>query len=346
MSTETIIFEEKYPHEKGFAAHFDKAIAPLLVTMEERRLRYLKISRWANVISYTVISLFLYFHLSGRIAEARLDADAVLPALIMLALAAAPAQIVRYFFEKRSKAELMPAIMSFFKDAQYRFDRHVPESVVKEFLICPSFNESKGSDCIEVPGKFMSSLLTLKYESGTGKNRRTVTNFQGVAVLITLPQPVEQPVALKIDQGSVLNWAGNVGTGYDRIALVDPVFEKVFEVFGKDQTQARAVLQPDVMELFLRLNFLFSNWRADIDALEKMTREVIANHNIEEVRGNLKASLMANYMGDKLLLLLKSDEQLFAPVSLKTSCLDLSLIRAVLYQINLMNELYGVLVKK
>jgi hypothetical protein len=100
------------------------------------------------------------------------------------------------------------------------------------------------------------------------------------------------------------------------------------------------------MELFLRLNFLFSNWRTDIDALEKMTREVIANHNIEEVRDNLKASLMANYMGDKLLLLLKSDEQLFAPVSLKTSCLDLSLIRAVLYQINLMNELYGVLVKK
>ena len=346
MNAETIIFEEKYPHEKGFSAHFDKAIAPLLLDMEEKRLKFLKLYRWANVISYSVISVFLYFHLSGRIAEARLDADAVLPALVMLALAAVPGQLVRYFFEKRSKAELMPAIMEFFKDAQYRFDKHVPETVVREFLICPSFNESKGSDCIEVPGKFMSSLLTLKYESDSGKNRRSTIKFRGIAMLITLPKPVGQQVALKIDRGSVGNWLLNVGTGYERIPLVDPVFEKVFEVFGKDQVEARDVLQPDVMELFLRLNFLFSNWKTDIDELEKMTREVIANHNIEEVRDNLKASLMANYKDKQLLLLLKTEEDMFSPVSLKSSCLDLGMIRAVLYQINLMNELYGVLVKK
>jgi hypothetical protein len=346
MVEQEIHFEEKYAHEKGFAAHFERFIAPLLLELEEKRLRYLKMARWANVISYTILAAVFYFNVSGRITAIRLDADAVLPVLLLIALAAAPAQIVRYLFEKRSKAELMPAIMKFYKDAQYRVDKYVPVSVVKEFLICPSFNESKGSDCIEVPGKFMSSLLTLKYESGTGKNRRNVVKFQGVAMLVTLPKAVEQPVAVKRDYGRWLNWANNAGSGYDRIELVDPVFEKVFEVFGKDQVQARAILQPDVMELFLRLNFLFSNWKADIDELEKMTRAVIANHNIEEVRDNLKASLMANYMGDKLLLMIKTDEQLFAPVSLKTSCLDLSLIRAVLYQINLMNELYGVLVKQ
>ncbi len=44
----------------------------------------------------------------------------------------------------------------------------------------------------------------------------------------------------------------------EKVALVDRQFEKVFEVVSSDQTEARAVLTPDVMERLMTLEDLFT----------------------------------------------------------------------------------------
>ena len=45
--------------------------------------------------------------------------------------------------------------------------------------------------------------------------------------------------------------------GMERVRLVDPKFEKLFEVFSTDQTEARAFLSPVIMERLLELEDLF-----------------------------------------------------------------------------------------
>jgi hypothetical protein len=335
-----IEFEEKYPHEKGFADHFRTQILPVLGQMEADRLKSLRLYKAAIILSYTVIILFVIFYEDSTTIKDRLS---YVPGLLLIGFI--PSGLIEYYFNKRNKNFLMPRIMSFLKGVHYQAERCIPSSDIHDYLIVPSYTEYKGSDYIQYPGRYTSSKLTLNIESGSGRNRRSRTAFSGIAVLIDLPRPIGSPVALKIDKGSVLNWLDSLGTGYERIALVDPVFEKIFEVYGKDQVEARSILSPDVMELFLRLNFLFSNWKSDLDELDKMTRNVISNHNIEEVRDHSGSKFMANFMNDKLLLLLSTPQDLFEPVSLKKPCTDIAPIRAVLYQAHLIDELCTVLRK-
>lgn len=46
-------------------------------------------------------------------------------------------------------------------------------------------------------------------------------------------------------------------SGMDKVRLVDRAFERVFEIFSTDQTEARAVLTPDVMERLMNLEDQF-----------------------------------------------------------------------------------------
>ncbi len=50
--------------------------------------------------------------------------------------------------------------------------------------------------------------------------------------------------------------------GLDRVRLVDPKFEKIFEVFSSDQTEARAVLTPSFMERLIALESLVKDGAA------------------------------------------------------------------------------------
>ena len=49
--------------------------------------------------------------------------------------------------------------------------------------------------------------------------------------------------------------------------------------------------------------------------------------------------------GATALLLIHTPQDMFNPVSLDVSCLDLTPVRAVLYQVHLLNQLHGLLVK-
>ncbi len=357
MIEDKITFEEKYPHEKGFAAHFDKEIAWRLLEVEADRVRAVRYRHLVNLVTYPFMG-WLFYLLAQKMPIAQINWSnltdvnewSFLPSLLItgvffVVVARGPARFIRYRFERTHKVHLMGSIMGFFKESNYNPYDHLRPAEIKEFMICPQFNECTGSDLMDVEGRFVSSRLLLVSRSSDDRRKKRV-KFSGIGVLITLPEPVKRPLALTIDKGSMVNWLEGMTTRLQRINLVDPVFEKIFEVYGKDQIDARMILTTDVMELFLRLNFLFSNWKMDIDELEQLTRGVIANYNIEKVRDNLKPMLMANYMEDKLLLLIKTPEEMFAPVSLKTSALDLTPIRAVLYQVNLLNQLYEVLVKK
>ncbi len=102
------------------------------------------------------------------------------------------------------------------------------------------------------------------YEAHVKERRRSkrrtyyVTVFRGVLIRIRFPRTVEGVTLITRDRG-IFNvfegWAKKTFSGrkLERIGLVDPDFEKLFEVYGTDQVMARYLLTPSFMERLLKL---------------------------------------------------------------------------------------------
>ena len=118
------------------------------------------------------------------------------------------------------------------------------------------------------------------YEAHLKQRRRSknrtyyVTVFRGVLIRIAFPRTVEGATLITRDKG-VFNafegfankTFGKAGRKLARVGLVDPTFEKLFEVYGTDQVMARYLLTPSFMERLLELETLLSgkNVRAVFD---------------------------------------------------------------------------------
>ncbi|MFW5661120.1 MAG: DUF3137 domain-containing protein [Oceanicaulis sp.] len=118
------------------------------------------------------------------------------------------------------------------------------------------------------------------YEAELQQRRRTknrtyyVTVFRGAIIRIAFPRTVEGVTLVTRDKGmfnAFESWGaktfGRAGRKLERIGLVDPTFEKLFEVYGTDQVMARYLLTPSFMERLLELETLLSgkNVRAVFD---------------------------------------------------------------------------------
>ena len=101
------------------------------------------------------------------------------------------------------------------------------------------------------------------YEAHLEEKRRSkngthyVTVFRGVLIRINFPRKVEGVTVITRDQG-IFNGLEAFGRSFgktklERIRLVDPDFEKAFEVYGNDQVLARYMLTPSFMERLIAL---------------------------------------------------------------------------------------------
>jgi hypothetical protein len=106
----------------------------------------------------------------------------------------------------------------------------------------------------------------------TKNGHRWVTVFRGVMIRISFPKKVEGVTVITRDKGwfNGLDGMGRESDGrkLKRIGLVDPKFEKIFEVYGDDQVLARYMLTPSFMERLLGLEKAFQgkNVSAAFDA--------------------------------------------------------------------------------
>lgn len=91
----------------------------------------------------------------------------------------------------------------------------------------------------------------LQETRGSGKNRRTVTTFRGQVIRLAFPRQFQGLTIVRRDAGvfNMLNGYPNL----KKIGLVDPKFEKIFEVYGDDQVEARFLVHPAFMERLMQL---------------------------------------------------------------------------------------------
>jgi hypothetical protein len=154
------------------------------------------------------------------------------------------------------KGNVLPRLAATFGDLSYRHAVAPNLAELREESVFRRFNHVHADD--ELFGAHRGlplNIVELKLDSGSGKNKRTV--FDGLLVTIDLPRDTHAITAIISDAGDFGNFAERMSkSGRQRVRLEDPVFEKVYEVYGTDQVAARALLHPAFMEKLLALGEL------------------------------------------------------------------------------------------
>lgn len=147
--------------------------------------------------------------------------------------------------------------------------RLVPESgpefeLAQEYELLPSYDDSYFQD--EWRGnvggtEFLLFELTLTETTGSGKSRKTVTVFRGMILRMRFARPFLGTTLVKRN-GIKFSFFGETksygGHSLERIKMVDPRFEKAFDVYGSDQVEGRYLVHPSYCERLLELEAQFS----------------------------------------------------------------------------------------
>lgn len=125
--------------------------------------------------------------------------------------------------------------------------------VLKEARLLPGYDDRKFEDLIEgdrAETHFSLVECKLTEEQGSGKNRRTVTTFQGLLFHIQYPDRFLGRTMIA-RQGW---WKGLFGDkSLQKVDLVAKELEDNFTIYSNDQVEARALLTPDRMERLIAL---------------------------------------------------------------------------------------------
>ena len=151
-------------------------------------------------------------------------------------------------YAKAYKTDMLPDIAEAFGDFTYEIKGKIPMSELKASNIIPYHTQYKSEDFFMgdfkgVGIRFSEIMLTKK----SGKN--TVTVFKGLAVL--LDQGVRKfqgKTILTMDKRKPEAWFKKRISKLKPANLVDPEFEKIFDVFTNDQVEARYLIDPVIIE--------------------------------------------------------------------------------------------------
>lgn len=261
-----------------FAPHFDKYIRPKIEIFEDNRLEALTLMRQRTLKAIVGYGLFiLSWPLWGTPSLAYLRANTTgddplglfvgLYIIVLIGLAAWCGDPARKF-KKSIKDQIFPKVFSFFgTDFHYSAENRLSIDGLEKFAIIPDHNRQKAEDYVKGTYKGVTLEMNearLKKVTGSGKRRRTRTVFKGIFVLLSMNKTFTGKTIVMRDAGAVGNWMKNAFAGFaslETIRLEDPRFEKMFEVYGTDQVEARYLLTTSFMERLMALSTLFDNAR-------------------------------------------------------------------------------------
>ena len=128
-----------------------------------------------------------------------------------------------------------------------------------EFELLPSYDDRYLQDQWhgQIEGTdFLLYEAKLTETRGSGKNRRTVTVFEGVLLRFQFARPFLATTLVRRD-GFKFTLFGDTksygGRKLERIKMVDPRFEDAFDVYGTDQVEGRYLVHPAYCERLLDL---------------------------------------------------------------------------------------------
>ncbi|MEM7459180.1 MAG: DUF3137 domain-containing protein [Pseudomonadota bacterium] len=196
-------------------------------------------------------------------------------------------------YARAYKRDILPDLARLFGDFRYEAKGKIPMDWMKPSKIVPGHSRYKSEDYFVGEYKNVGiNFSEIKLTKKSGKH--TVTVFNGLAILLTSGTRRFFGHTIMIrDQGKIGGWLKKQTAGLDRADLVDPEFEKIFDVFTNDQVEARYLIDPRIIE---NLKALYAEYSGK--------------------------KMMAAFYDDHFLILIGSDKNHFEPASIQLAATD------------------------
>lgn len=293
--------------EQTDAAIYD-SLKPELEKVEGERLHHLQRFEWRKKIAWPIgaaitavcgpIDYWLLF-LMDRGSDDKTFAGLTFIAVgILYRWVTSP----KRDYIKCYKEKVMPHLARMACGLEYSAKDGIPMDRIKPSKIIPSYDKVESEDCFSGTHKGVDltfNELHLSEMRGSGKHRRRVTTFKGLCILLSMKKRkfLGHTIVMK-DAGGVGTWFTEKTNKLSRANLVDPVFEKEFNVYTNDQVEARYLIDPIVMQ---KLVDLCGHYQGD--------------------------SLSAAYFESQMLVMIASKNNLFEPPDIYEPAIDIGALQ-------------------
>lgn len=257
MSTETDL------HTKSDTA-FLSACRPKLQELEAIRVEKLGVFEFRKKIAWPIAAVLtpLFGFIDYWLLLLQRGNDDSAAGLSILVLGGLWAWVThpKRQYAKAYKNEILPDIARLFGNFTYDAKGKISMEAMKPSKVVPGHTTYNSEDHFAGSYKGVGiefSEIVLKKKSG----KSTVTVFKGLAILLTQGTKRFHGHTIMIkDQGAIGGWFKNQTSGLKRADLVDPEFERLFDVFTTDQVEARYLIDPMIVE---RLKALYAEYNGD-----------------------------------------------------------------------------------
>ena len=187
-------------------------------------------------------------------------------------------------YARSYKKEILPKISQLFGNFLYHVDGKIEISAMKLSKILPNHDKYKSEDYFKGQYKGVDlefSEITLKKRRRSGKRTYYEDVFKGLALLLTAEHKrFYGHTILDRNKSVISQWFTERFSNLEKVDLVDPDFEKIFDVYSNDQVEARYLIDPLMIE---KLNGLYQEYNGNKMAAaffdNKMLILIANNHN-------------------------------------------------------------------
>lgn len=163
-------------------------------------------------------------------------------------------------YRKLYKSKVLPGLAARFGALTFREAAPVDVATLRRFDLFEAFDAVEAED--EIAGSYRDHplrIVELQLSSNTGDRRRFI--FDGLLIELVLPRNLLGTTVIAVDRGLPEAMRGfflsrKEKAKLQRVRLEDPEFERIYEIYGSDQVEARALLHPAFMVRFLDLSKL------------------------------------------------------------------------------------------
>lgn len=231
--------------DAAFDDLFARVITPALAPHEAER-RQLVARFWQAIKVAAVVAACVTIPLLMRGA----DDDIVTLGFFIVGGAAALAYLPLARFEKRCKAAALTALARALGMTYQASDFSPPRlGHLGEFGLVDTWDQSSWEDLFSgVRAGCEFQLYEASLTSGSGKEQRTV--FRGQVIRIAFPKRFLGTTV--VNRESVRRWHSGQKK-LDKVRLESSQFERIFEVYGDDQVEARYLVHPAFMEKLMAI---------------------------------------------------------------------------------------------
>ncbi len=248
---DSILDKEKL--KQKFEHVYTNKIEPHLKTFDDERKvvlqKFINSTVLAAVIYIILYIATIFFPQVAKVGQPLILFFAIVTIVIIYSKTAG-------VFIKKAKSKLLTALLSIFGKF-YILDKPILTlQEIKQYKLFPNTSEITNDDIIV--GSYQTLEVgiqesKLTHESGSGKNRHTVTDFKGIFVKVKIPKNFQGTTVVRAERKG-----NSAPKGLEKVRLEDPEFEKIFNVYSDDQIEARYLLTTAFMERLKNVRHIFS----------------------------------------------------------------------------------------